>query len=113
MHINSMYNYARIEMKNMHNATFPLVLHGTIAKSRIDENIYNVMSQLVESNSVCFLYRRFTSQSTAMVMLGHCLHFMGRHDIQQVFENHPSMPKLLIYMDDLKPFFLGRHRPER
>ena len=47
-----MYNHARIEMKNMHNATFPLVLHGTIAKSRIDENIYNVMSQLVESNFV-------------------------------------------------------------
>ena len=50
VHINSMYSYACIEMKNVHNATFPLVLHGTIAKSRIDENIYNVMSQLVESN---------------------------------------------------------------
>ena len=49
-----MYNYARIEIKNMHNATSPLVLHGTIAKSRIDENIYNVMSQLVESNFVFF-----------------------------------------------------------
>ena len=48
-----MYIYACIEMKNMHNATFPLVLHGTIAKSRIDENIYNIMSQLVESNVVC------------------------------------------------------------
>ena len=48
-----MYNYACIETKNVHNATFPLVLHGTIAKSRIDENIYNVMSQLVESNFVC------------------------------------------------------------
>ena len=85
VHINSMYNYACIEMKNVHYATFPLVLHGTIAKSRIDENIYNVMSQLVESNFVC-LNRRFTSQSTAMVMLGRCLHFMGRHNIQQVFE---------------------------
>ena len=51
--INSMYNYACIEMKNIHDATFPLVLHGTIAKSRKDENIYNVMSQLVESNFVC------------------------------------------------------------
>ena len=82
-----MYIYARKEMKNVHNATFPLVhvLHGTIAKSRIDENIYNVMSQLVESNFVC-LNRCFTSQSKAMVMLGRCLHFMGRHDIQQVFE---------------------------
>ena len=44
---------ACIEMKNVHNATFPLVLHGTIAKSRIDENIYKVMSQLVESYFVC------------------------------------------------------------
>ena len=78
-----MYNYACIEMKNVHNATFPLVIHGTIAKSRIDENIYNVMSQLVLF--VC-LKRRFTSQSIAMVILGRCLHFMGRHDIQQVFE---------------------------
>ena len=48
-----MCNYACIEMKNVHNATFPLALHGTIAKSRIDENIFNVMSQLVESNFVC------------------------------------------------------------
>ena len=48
-----MYNYACIEMKNVHDATFPLVLHGTIAKSRIDKNIYNVMRQLVESNFVC------------------------------------------------------------
>ena len=40
---------------NVHNATFPLVhvLHGTISKSRIDENIYNIMRQLVESNFVC------------------------------------------------------------
>ena len=53
VHINSLYNYACIEMKNVHNATFPLVLHGTIAKSRIDENIHNVMSHLVESNFVC------------------------------------------------------------
>ena len=53
VHIHSLYNYACIEMKNVHNATFPLVLHGTIAKSRIDENIHNVMSQLVESNFVC------------------------------------------------------------
>ena len=53
VHIKSMYNHACIEMKNVHNATFPLVLHGTIANSRIDENIYNVMSQLVESNFVC------------------------------------------------------------
>ena len=30
-----------------YNATFSLVLHDTIAKSQIDENIYNVMSQLV------------------------------------------------------------------
>ena len=29
---------------------------GTIAKSRIDENIYNVMRQLVESNFVAFLF---------------------------------------------------------
>ena len=49
----SMYNYAFTEMENMYNATFPSVLHGTIAKSRIDENIYNVMSQLVESNFDC------------------------------------------------------------
>ena len=48
-----MYNYACIEMKNVHNATFPLVLYGTIAKSPIDENIYHVMSQLDESNFVC------------------------------------------------------------
>ena len=33
-----MHDYACIKMKNMHNVTFPLVLHGTIAKSRIDEN---------------------------------------------------------------------------
>ena len=37
----------------MHNATFPLVLHGTIAKSRTDETINNVMSQLVESKFDC------------------------------------------------------------
>ena len=49
----SMYNYACIEMENMHTATFPSVLHAMIAKSRIDKNIYNVMSQLVESNFVC------------------------------------------------------------
>ena len=53
VHINSIYIYACIEMKNVRNATFPLVLHDTIAKSRIDENIYNVMSQLVESNFIC------------------------------------------------------------
>ena len=53
VHINCMYNHACIEMKNVHNATFPLVLHGTIANSLIDENIYNVLSQLVESNFVC------------------------------------------------------------
>ena len=53
VHINSMYNHACIEMKNGHNATFPLVLHGTIANPWIDENIYNLMSQLVESNFVC------------------------------------------------------------
>ena len=50
-----MYNYACIEMNNVNNATFPLVLHGTIAKSRIEENINNVMSQLVEPNFVCLL----------------------------------------------------------
>ena len=48
-----MYNHACIEMKNVHNVTFPLVLHGTIANSLIDENMYNVISQLVESNFVC------------------------------------------------------------
>ena len=48
-----MYDSACIDMKNEHNGTFPLILHGTIAKSRIDENIYNVMHQLVESNFVC------------------------------------------------------------
>ena len=76
-------------MNNVNNATFPLVLHGTIAKSRIDENIYNVISQLVEHNFVCLfvcLITSFTSKSTAMLMSGRCLHFMGRHDIQQVFE---------------------------
>ena len=51
--INNMYDHACIEMKNVHNATFPLALHGTIAKSRIDENIYEVMLQFVESNFVC------------------------------------------------------------
>ena len=71
--------------ENVHNATFPLVLHGTIAKSRIVENIYNVISQFVESLFVC-LNRCFTSHSIAMVMSGRCLHFMGRHDIKQVFE---------------------------
>ena len=78
-----MYNYACIEMNNVHNATFPLVLHGTIASTRIDENIYNEMNQLVESNClfVC-LNRCFTSQSTTMVMSGRCLHVMGRHDIR-------------------------------
>ena len=70
-----MYDYACIEMKNVHNATFPLVLHGTIAKSWIDEITYNVMRQLVESNFVC-LNRCFTSQSTAMVMSGRCLLLM-------------------------------------
>ena len=34
VHINNVYDYACIEMKNLHNATFSLVLHGTIAKSR-------------------------------------------------------------------------------
>ena len=53
MHINNMYDYACIEMKNVHNATFLLVLHGTIAKSRIDETIFNVMRQPVESNVFC------------------------------------------------------------
>ena len=48
-----MYDCACIEMKNVHNATFSLVSHGTIAKSRKDENIYNVKRQLVESNFVC------------------------------------------------------------
>ena len=50
-----MYDYACIEMKNVHNATFPLV-RDTIAKSRIDENIYNIMRQLVDSNFVVFLF---------------------------------------------------------
>ena len=50
-----MYDYACIEMKIVHIATFSLVLHGTIAKSRIDENIYNVMQQFVESNFVCLI----------------------------------------------------------
>ena len=53
VHNNSIYDYACIEMKNVHNATFPFVLHGTIAKPRIDENIYNVLSLLVEYNFVC------------------------------------------------------------
>ena len=52
-----MYDYACIEMKNVHNATFPLVLRRWYdrRKSRKDENIYNVMRQLVESNFVVFL----------------------------------------------------------
>ena len=50
-----MYDSVCIEMKNVHNATFPLVLHGTIAKSRIEENIYNVMSQLVEGSLCLFV----------------------------------------------------------
>ena len=37
----------RNEKKIVHYATFPLVIYGTIAKSRIDENIYNVMRQLL------------------------------------------------------------------
>ena len=50
-----MYVYACIEMKNVHNVTFSWLLHGTIATSGIDENIYNVMRQLAESNFfVCF-----------------------------------------------------------
>ena len=45
-----MYDYACIEMKNVHNATFNwYYVGGTIAKSRKDENIYNVMRQHVES----------------------------------------------------------------
>ena len=40
-------------MKNVHNAIFSLILHSTIAESRSDENIYNVMRQLVESHFVC------------------------------------------------------------
>ena len=54
MHIDNVhvYDYACIKMKNVHYATFPLVLHATIAKSQIDENIYNVMRQLNESNFV-------------------------------------------------------------
>ena len=51
--INYMYEYACIEMKNVHNATCLLLLHGMISKSRIDENIYNLMRQLIESNFVC------------------------------------------------------------
>ena len=52
-----MYDYACIEMKNVHNATFPLVLRRWYdSESRIDENIYNVMRQLVESNFVVFLF---------------------------------------------------------
>ena len=64
VHINNMYDYACIEMKNVHNvhnATFPLVLQGTIAKSRTDENIYNVMHQLIEYNFVC-LFRRMRTE---------------------------------------------------
>ena len=60
-----MYDYACIEMKSVHNATFPSVLRTWYErKSRIDENIYNVMRQLVESNCVVvfFLFERcFTS----------------------------------------------------
>ena len=79
----SMYIYACIEMKNVHNATFPLVLHGTIAKSRIDETISQGASSMNLTLFVC-LNRRFTSKSTSIVMLGRCLHFMGRLYIQQV-----------------------------
>ena len=53
VHINSIYEYACIEIKNVHNATFLFVLHGTIAKPRIDEKSYNVLSLLVEYNFVC------------------------------------------------------------
>ena len=52
-----MYDYTCIEMKNVHNATLPMVFRtGRIAKSRIDENNYNVMRQLVESNFVVCLF---------------------------------------------------------
>ena len=53
----NMYDYTCIEMKNVHNATLPMVfVRGTIAESRIDENNYNVMRQLVESNFVVCLF---------------------------------------------------------
>ena len=53
VHMNNMCDSVCIEMKNVHNATFSLVLHGTIAKSRIEENIYNVMSHSLKANFVC------------------------------------------------------------
>ena len=52
-----MYDYTCIEMKNVHNATLLMFyVRGTIAKSRINENNYNVMRQLVESNFVVCLF---------------------------------------------------------
>ena len=52
-----MYDYACIEMKNVHNTTFPLVLRRWYDSEITDRrNIYNVMRQLVESNFVAFLF---------------------------------------------------------
>ena len=71
--------------------------------------------------NVC-LNKCFTSQSTAIVMTGRCLHLMGLlpnircHDTQNVFHkyNHPTRPKRLICMCGLtKSLFLGRLRHER
>ena len=50
-----MYDYECIEMKTCITRLFHwYYVGGTIAKSRKDENIYNVMRQLVESNFVVF-----------------------------------------------------------
>ena len=52
-----MYDYACIEMKNVHNATFTLVLRRWYDSEITEiENIYNVMRQLVESNFDFFLF---------------------------------------------------------
>ena len=73
-----MYIYACIEMKNVHNATFPLVLHGKIAKSRIDEDIYNVMSQLVESNFDCLFEQMLYVPININGHVGTLLPFYGK-----------------------------------
>ena len=52
-----MYDYTCVEMKNVHNATL-LMFYRTWNDSEItdNENNYNVMRQLVESNFVVCLF---------------------------------------------------------
>ena len=104
VHINSIYDYACIEMKNVHNATFPFVLHDTIAKPRIDETIYNVLSLLVEYNLLCLFVwidalcpnqQQWSCQDAASILWDVMI------SNKYLKYNHPSKPILLICIGSL------------